>query len=548
MSTAAPALAAPRPSAAIDWLTTTDHKRIGLLYLVGAFAFFFVGAALAGVIRAELAIPGVQLVDAEAYSQTFTMHGTIMMFLFATPAVAGLANYLIPLQIGAADMAFPRLNALSVWLFLFGGLVVVSGYLAQSGPADVGWTGYVPLSELPYSTSTGTDLWLVGLLLVGLSSILGAINFVTTVYTRRAPGMSMFRLPMFVWTMLVTSVLILYAFPSLTVALVLLVLDRHAGGTFYVPQAGGSAILWQHLFWFFGHPEVYILALPFFGVLSEVIPVFSRKPLFGYRSMVLATILIGGLSMSVWAHHMFTTQAVNLPFFSITSFLIAVPTGIKIFNWLATMVRGSLTFTTAMLFSTGFIFLFVIGGVTGVLVASAPIDFHLHDTYFVVAHFHNVLVGGSVTALFGGIYFWFPKMTGRRLSERLGKVHFWLWSIGFLVTFLPQYQLGAEGMPRRYIDYAATGDLPLLNFVSSIGSALMALSTIAFVAAVVGALRRPPDQPADPWGGNSLEWWTTSPPPAHNFTSLPPIRSERPVYDARMAAAERALPASGAEP
>ncbi|HET8786312.1 MAG TPA: cytochrome c oxidase subunit I [Candidatus Limnocylindrales bacterium] len=542
MTARAIAAAPPRRGSAIDWLTTTDHKRIGIMYLVGAFAFFFVGAALAGLMRAELAAPGQQLVDPETYAQSFTLHGTIMMFLFATPAVAGLANYLIPLQIGAADMVFPRLNALSLWLFLSGGLIVLSGYLAQSGPADMGWTGYPPLSELPYSTSTGTDLWIVGLLLTGLSTILGAVNFVATIFARRAPGMSLFRMPMFCWNILVTSVLILYAFPSVTVALILLALDRRFGASFFIPQAGGDPIIWQHLFWFFGHPEVYIVALPFFGILSEVIPVFSRKPLFGYRAMVLSVILIGGLSMSVWAHHMFTTQSVNMPFFSITSFLIAVPTGIKIFNWLATMIGGRLTFPTAMLFSTGFIFLFVIGGVTGVMVASAPVDFHLHDTYFVVAHMHNVLVGGSVTALFGGIYFWFPKMTGRRLSEGLGKAHFWLWSLGFLLTFVPQYQLGAEGMPRRYFDYAATGDWPLLNLLSSAGSVVMAVSLVPFVVAVVAALRRPRDQPADPWGGNSLEWWTSSPPPEHDFQSLPPIRSERPVYDARVAAADAGAP------
>ena len=531
---------APPPGSVIDWLATTDHKRIGIMYLVAAFAFFFVGAALAGVMRAELAAPGIQVVDAQAYAQSFTMHGTIMMFLFATPAVAGLANYLIPLQIGAADMVFPRLNALSLWLFIFGGLIVLSGYLTQSGPADVGWTGYPPLSELPYSTSTGTDLWLVGLLLTGFSTILGAMNFIVTIYTRRAPGMAMFRLPLFTWTILITAILIIYAFPSLTVALTMLALDRRFGATFFVPQEGGDAVLWQHLFWFFGHPEVYIVALPFFGVLSEVIPVFSRKPLFGYRALVLATVLIGGLSMSVWAHHMFTTGAISLPFFSITSFLIAVPTGIKIFNWLATMIGGRLTFPTPMLFATGFIFLFVVGGVTGVILASPPLDFHLHDTYYVVAHMHNVLVGGSVTALFAGVYFWFPKMSGRQLSERLGKVHFWIWVAGFLLTFIPQYQLGAEGMPRRYVDYDPGGNWPLLNLLSSMGSVLMGVSMIPFVMAVVGALRRPPDQPADPWGGNSLEWWTSSPPPHHNFESLPPIRSERPVYDARIAAAAAA--------
>ena len=517
----------------LTWLTTTDHKRIGILYLVTAFAFFLIGGLLALLMRLELAQPGLQLVDAETYNQTFTMHGTIMMFLFGTPMVAAFANYLVPLQVGTADMVFPRLNALSYWLFLFGGIVVLSGYFAAGGAADVGWTGYVPNSDLHYSTTTGTDLWIVGLALTGVATILGAINFTTTIYTRRAPGMSMLRMPMFCWNILVASILILFAFPALTGALAMLLFDRRFGAQFFVPAAGGDPILWQHLFWFFGHPEVYILALPFFGIISEVIPVFSRKPLFGYKVMVLATILIGAYSMSVWAHHMFTTGAINVAFFSLSSFIIAVPTGIKIFNWVATMFRGRLTFPTPMLFATGFIYLFVIGGITGVIVASAPIDYQFQDTYYVVAHLHNVLVGGSVFGIFAGIYFWFPKMTGRRLDERLGKIHFWSWVVGFILTFLPQYQLGASGMPRRYPDYAANPGWTELNLISTVGSLILGLGVIPFVFAVVAALRRPPDQPNDPWEANSLEWWTTSPPPHHDFTSLPPIRSERPVFDAR---------------
>jgi cytochrome c oxidase subunit 1 len=521
-----------RPAGLMSWLTTTDHKRIGQLYLTAAFGFFLFGGVLALLIRSELAVPGLQLVNEEAYDQAFTMHGTIMLLLFGTPTVAAFANYLVPLQIGAADMVFPRLNALSFWLFLFGGLIVLSGYAAAGGPADIGWTGYPPNSELTFSTTIGTDLWIVGLALTGVATIMGAINFTATIYTRRAPGMSMLRLPMFCWNILVTSILILFAFPALTGALAMLLLDRRFGASFFQPAEGGSPILWQHLFWFFGHPEVYILALPFFGIVSEVIPVFSRKPLFGYRALVAATILIGAYSMSVWAHHMFTTGAVNLPFFAITSFAIAVPTGIKIFNWIATMVGGRLTFETPMLFATGFIYLFVIGGISGVIVASPPLDFQFQDTYFVVAHFHNVLVGGSVMAIFAGLYFWFPKMTGRRLDERLGKAHFWTWLVGFVLTFLPQYQLGALGMPRRYADYPAGFGWEPLNALSTAGSFLMGIGVIPFVVAVVLALRRPPDQPNDPWGANSLEWWATSPPPPHNFTSLPPIRSERPVFDA----------------
>ena len=522
-----------RPTGLLTWLTTTDHKRIGQLYLTAAFGFFLFAGVLALLLRSELAVPGLQLMNEEGYDQAFTMHGTIMLLLFGTPTVAAFANFLVPLQIGAADVVFPRLNALSFWLFLFGGLIVLSGYASAGGPADIGWTGYPPNSELTFSTTTGTDLWIVGLALTGIGTIMGALNFTATIYQRRAPGMSMLRLPMFCWGILVTSILILFAFPALTGALAMLLLDRRFGATFFQPAEGGSPILWQHLFWFFGHPEVYILALPFFGIISEVVPVFSRKPLFGYRALVVSMILIGAYSMSVWAHHMFTTGAVNLPFFAITSFAIAVPTGIKIFNWIATMIGGRLTFETPMLFATGFIYLFTLGGISGVIVASPPLDFQFQDTYFVVAHFHNVLVGGSVMAIFAGIYFWFPKITGRRLDERLGKTHFWLWLIGFVLTFLPQYQLGAQGMPRRIADYPAGLGWDWLNVASTAGAFLMAVGTIPFLVAVVQALRRPPDQPDDPWGGNSLEWWTTSPPPPHNFASLPPIRSERPVFDAR---------------
>jgi cytochrome c oxidase subunit 1 len=531
--------AAPERASLLTWLTTVDHKRVGQLYLTSSFVFFLLGGVLAMLIRGELAVPGLQLVDEGGYNQLFTMHGTIMMLLFATPAAAGLANYLLPLQIGTADMVFPRLNALSFWLFLFGALIVLSGYLSAGGPADVGWTGYPPNSDRTYSTTTGTDLWLLGLALTGVASVLGAVNFIATVLTRRAPGMSMLRVPIFTWTVLVMAVQILFAFPALTTALVLLLLDRRFGGGFFLPTEGGDPILWQHLFWFFGHPEVYIVILPFFGVLSEVIPVFSRKPLFGYRFFILATILIGAYSFTVWAHHMYTTGAVSLPFFSLATFIIAVPTGIKFFNWIGTMWGGRLTFPTPMLWCIGFLYVFLFGGISGVILASPPIDFHLHDTYYVVAHMHNVLVGGTVFGLFAAVYFWFPKMTGRRLSERLGRIHFASWVIGFTLTFIPQYQLGAIGMPRRYADYAATSGLVELNALSSLGSAILGLGTIPFLLAVVLAFRRPPDQPPDPWEANSLEWFTTSPPPHHDFDALPPIRSERPVFDAREAAKGR---------
>jgi cytochrome c oxidase subunit 1 len=531
----------------LGWIATTDHKRIGVLYGVTALGFFLVAGVLALVMRAELAVPGLQFVDEQEYSGLFTIHGTAMMLLFATPMVAAFANYLVPLQIGAADMVFPRLNALSYWLFLFGGLVILSGFLVASGPADVGWTGYAPNSTLPYSTTTGTDLWIVGLLLTGVASIFGAVNFISTILTRRAPGMGLLRMPVFCWSILVTGILILYAFPAITAALIMLLLERRFGAAFFDPAEGGDPILWQHLFWFFGHPEVYIIALPFFGVIGETIPVFSRKPLFGYRAFVLATVFIGAYSMTVWAHHMFTTGAVSLPFFAATSFIIAVPTGVKFFNWIFTMIGGRLTFPSPMLWSVGFLFTFLFGGITGVMLASPPLDFQFQDTYFVVAHLHNVLVGGSIFSMWAGITFWFPKVTGRRLNEWLAKTHFWLWTIGFVVTFLPQYQLGAEGMPRRYADYPADAGWTTLNEISTVGAFLIALSVLVFLVAVVEALRRPIAAGADPWEGNSLEWWADSPPGHHNFPTLPPIRSERPVFDAREAAKAAASP-PGPEP
>ena len=531
--------AAPR-TALLEWLTTTDHKKIGAMYIASAFGFAAVGGLIAELIRLELAAPGQQFVDASTYDQLFTVHGTLMLLFFAGPLAIGFANAIMPLQIGAADMAFPRLNALSYWLFLFGGLTVMSGFLTTGGAAAAGWTAYPPLSNSTFSPGAGMDLWIVGVALVGVSGVLGAVNFMVTIYARRAPGMHMFRMPMFTWTVLVTSTLILFAFPSITAALAMLFIDRHFGGGFFDPTQGGNPVLWQHLFWFFGHPEVYILVLPYFGIVSEVVPVFSGKPLFGYRLMVLAVIAIASLSMGVWAHHMFTTGQVDLPFFSLMSLLIAVPTGVKIFNWIATMWRGNLRFTVPMLWCVGLLYVFTIGGISGVMLASPPIDYMAQDTYFVVAHMHNVLIGGTVFAGFAGIYFWFPKLTGRRLDEGLGRLHWLFWVVGFAVTFVPQYILGAEGMPRRIADYPPDRGWDLLNLVSTIGALILAVGTLPFLVAVWRALRRPADQPADPWGGNSLEWATSSPPPHHNFDRLPPIRSLRPVLDARLAAeAER---------
>lgn len=515
-----------------DWLTTVDHKRIGLLYMGTAFCFFLLGGLLAMGMRAELAQSGLQFMDEGTYNEFFSMHGTIMLLLFATPMAVGLGNYLVPLQIGAPDMAFPRLNALSYWLFLLGGLIVLAGFLTAGGAADVGWTAYAPLSRM--ATGPGMDLWIAGIILTGISAIAGAINFIVTIMASRAPGMTMVRVPLLTWGVLTMALMMLFAFPTLTAALAALAIDRNLGGNFFDITQGGDPVLYQHLFWFFGHPEVYIVILPFFGVISEIIPVFSGKPLFGYKSMVFAFLLIAGLSMGVWAHHMFTTGAVNLPFFSAASFAIAIPTGIKVFNWIATMWHGHLRFTTPMLFSVGTIYLFVVGGITGVMVASPPLDFGFQDTYFVVAHLHNVLITGTVTAMFAAFYFWFPKATGRMLSERLGQINFWTWMVGFTFMVLPWYQLGADGMPRRYADYAASTGWEALNMISTFGAGLVALGTLPFLVAVAAALRRPADAPADPWGaGNSLEWTTSSPPPEHNYRWLPPITSVRPAYDLR---------------
>jgi cytochrome c oxidase subunit 1 len=519
----------------MSWLTATDHKRIGILYIVTAFGFMGVAGLLAELMRAELAQPGLQFVDPNTYAQLFTIHGTLMMLFFAGPLAIGFGNYLVPLQIGAADMAFPRLNGLSYWLFLFAGLVLISGFASSSGAAAVGWTAYAPLAEMPYAPGPGVDLWIAGVILVGVSGILGAINFIATIFARRAPGMSMFRLSLFTWSMLVTATMILVAFPAVTAASAMLYLDRHLGATFFDPSHGGDALLWQHLFWFFGHPEVYIVVLPYFGITSEIVPVFSSKPLFGYKSMVFALAAIAGLSMGVWAHHMFTTGSVYLQFFSILSLLIAVPTGIKIFNWIATMWHGALRLSVAMLWCIGLIYVFTVGGISGVMVASPPIDFEAQDTYFVVAHLHNVLIGGTVFAAFGGVYFWFPKITGRFLDERLGRAHFASWIVGFTLTFVPQYELGVLGMPRRIADYAPDAGWATLNVASTVGAAVLGLGMIPFAVAVILALRQQPSATADPWEGNSLDWATSSPPPRHNFDRLPRIRSERPVFDARVA-------------
>jgi len=520
------------PTGFVKWITSTDHKVIGKSYLITSLVFFCMAGIMAIMMRTQLVSPDNTIVSQHTYNELFTMHGSLMLYLFAGPfAFGGIANYLVPLQVGAPDMAFPRLNALSYWLYLGGGVTMIAGFLTVGGAADFGWVAYAPLSDAVNSPGAGPDMWIVALLLTGFSAIFTGVNIVTTVFYLRAPGMTMFRVPIFTWNMVVTGILILLAFPVLTAALIMLWADRHLGTHIYSVAGGGVPVLWQNLFWFFGHPEVYILALPYFGMVTEIFPVFSRKPVFGYRGMVFATISIGALSTSVWAHHMFTTGVVLLPFFSLMSYLIAVPTGIKFFNWIGTMWRGSLKFDTPMLFAVGFLIVFLFGGVTGIFLASPPIDFATHDTYFVVAHFHEVLFGSAVFGGFAGLYYWYPKMFGRMLRESLGKASFWFMFVGFWVTFMPQYLLGLHGMPRRIAEYSASTGWTTLNRVSTAGSYLLFIAVAIMVVNAYVSWRRPIQAPANPWDGHTLEWATSSPPPHHNFYRLPPIRSERPLWD-----------------
>ena len=516
----------------VNWMTSTDHKLIGYMYLITSVLWFLVAGLMALVIRAELAVPGMQVVSLEQYNQLFTMHGTIMLFLFATPLFVGFGNVIMPLQIGAPDVAFPRLNMFGYWLFLFGGLIVAAGFFTPGGAAAFGWFAYAPLSNAVNSPEVGADLWLLGLTMGGLGTILGGVNFITTIFTMRAPGMTMFRMPIFTWTILITSVLVLVAFPVLAAALAVAFIDRQYGAVVFAPENGG-AILWQHLFWFFGHPEVYIIALPFFGIASEIIPTFARKPIFGYKGLIMATMAIGALSVAVWAHHMYVTGSVYLPFFAATTMLIAVPTGVKFFNWIGTMWKGSVSFDTPMLWTMGFLFTFLFGGLTGVILSAPPLDFHVSDSYFVVAHFHYTVFGTVVFMMFAGLYFWWPKMTGKMLDEKLGKIHFWLLFIGFQVTFLVQHWLGVQGMPRRYGDYLPIDDFQTLNIVSTTGAAILGVSTFFFLWNVLKTAKTAPKVTVDdPWGwSGSLEWATSCPPPRHNFVSLPRIRSERPAFD-----------------
>jgi len=537
----------PKGSTVVKWITTTDHKTIGNLYFITSFVFFLVGGLMALIIRAELFEPGLQVVDnKEQYNVLFTMHGGIMLLLFATPLFAAFGNALMPLQIGAPDVAFPRLNMFAYWLYLFGACIVAFGILTPQGGASFGWFSYAPLSNATYTPGLGGDLWVFGIALSGFGTILGSVNFITTIICMRAPGMTMFRMPIFTWTVLVTSILVLVVFPVLTVAMFGLGGDRKFGMHIFDPTNGG-AVLWQHMFWFFGHPEVYIIALPFFGIISEILPVFSRKPIFGYKTFVFATISIAALSVAVWAHHMYATGQVLLPFFAIMTMLIAVPTGVKFFNWIGTMWGGHVILSTPMIWALGFLVTFLFGGLTGVMLASPALDLGLTDSYFVVAHFHYTVFGTVVFAMFAGYYFWWPKLTGRMLNERLGKIHFWMLFIGFHTTFLIQHWLGLWGMARRYADYLPEEGFTLANQVSTCGAFLLGASMIPFAYNVwVTWKRAPMVNTDDPWGyGASLEWATSCPPPRHNFVSIPRIRSERPAFDLHH---PEAAPGSGPAP
>jgi cytochrome c oxidase subunit I len=520
----------------LEWIASIDHKQIGTMYLAGAFVFFLAGGIEALLMRTQLIVPNNHFLSPEVYNQIFTMHGTTMVFLVLVPMLIGFSTYLVPLMIGANDMAFPRMNALSFWVQIMGGILLYFSFMTggvNGGAPAAGWFSYAPLSEKAYSLGPGVDYWALGLLAIGVGTLTAAINLVVTIICMRVPGMTIQRLPLFVWMTLVNSVLIVTAMPLLNAALVMLLIDRQLNAHFFNPAGGGAALLWQDVFWAFGHPEVYIMILPAFGIISEVIPVFSGKPIYGYEFVAASTLAIAFLSLAVWAHHMFAVglgHAFDL-FFAGSSMLIAIPTGVKIFNWTSTMWGGRVRFTTAMLFSLGFLVMFTIGGLSGVAVAVVPIDWQVTDTYFVVAHIHYVLFGGAVFALFSGVYYWFPKMSGRLLSEQWGKAHFWLTLIGFNLTFLIQHQLGLLGMPRRVFTYPALPGWETMNMLSTIGAYLLGISVLVFIWNLWISLRHGAVAGDNPWGAWTLEWAVSSPPPERNFARVPPVHGRRPLWD-----------------
>ncbi len=523
----------PERTGFTSWLTTTDHKKIGILYLYTVLVFFILGGVEALLMRIQLGAAENTFVSPETYNQLFTMHGTTMIFLVIVPVWAGFANYLLPLMIGARDVAFPRINAWSYWMFLFGGIALYASVFFN--PPEAGWTSYVPLSSKDYTPSNGQEAWIYMVHLTGLASILGAINFIATIHNMRAPGMGWGRMPLFVWTILIYAYLIILALTSLAATVTMLLLDRNFGTHFFDPNEGGSALLWQHLFWFFGHPEVYILVLPAFGVFSEILPVFARKPIFGYKAIAAATAGIAFLGVLVWAHHMFATpmSTVVLAFFMLSSFLIAVPTGVKIFNWIATLWRGTVEYRVALIYCVGGIFTFLMGGITGIFLAVFPIDWQLHDTYFVVAHFHYTAFGASAFGMVAALYFWFPKMSGRMMSEGLGKVSFAFFFVGFHVTFLIQHSMGLDGMPRRVYEYAEQGGWEIYNVISTIGAFMIAVGVLLTIINLVRSVKKGRIAGPDPWKANTLEWFTPSPPPENNFDVIPRVRSVEPMKDIR---------------